>query len=436
MNKTLIIIQREFTTRVKKKSFILLTILMPFIFAALIFVPLWLASIESDEQKTVMLVDNTGQYAGCFKDNASYRFVPTAQNEDKFYDSESNVEAVIVIKSDLLTNPKDVAIYSRKEVPADLLGMTKNVLNEQVRHDKLQRYNVPELDKIIKDVETDFEIATVKRDEIGKETASNTYIAMIAGFIFTFMIYMFVMTYGGMVMQSVMEEKTNRIVELMVSSVKPFQLMMGKIIGCALVGFVQLIIWGVMLFVILTVCGTIFGIDAAQQAASPATMNMVASSPTPMPVGEEQELLMALMNLPFLEMGLMFVVYFIGGYLLYASFFAAVGASVNEQEDSSQFIMPVVIIMVFGLYAAMYSAENTNGPLAFWASMFPLTSPIVMMVRIPFDVPLWEELLSIAILFGTSFLFVWLSGKIYRVGILMYGKKPSIKEMIKWIRYK
>ena len=436
MNKTLIIIQREFATRVKKKSFILLTILMPFIFAALIFVPLWLATIESDEQKTVMLVDNTGKYAGCFEDSNSYRFVPAAENIDEFYEEDANVEAVIVIKSDLSITPKDVAIYSRKEVPADLLGYTKNVLNEQVRLDKLKNYNVPELSSIIEDVESNFEIATVKRNETGEETASNTYIAMIAGFIFTFMIYMFVMTYGGMVMQSVMEEKTNRIVELMVSSVKPFQLMMGKIIGCALVGFVQLFIWGVMLFVILTVCGSLFGVDAQSATAAQSSMNMMVTSTPQVPMGEEQEMLMALMNLPYLELGLMFLVYFVGGYLLYASFFAAVGASVNEQEDSSQFIMPVVIIMIFGLYAAMYSAENTNGPLAFWASMFPLTSPIVMMVRIPFEVPLWQELLSIAILYGTAFLFVWLSGKIYRVGILMYGKKPSIKEMIKWIRYK
>jgi ABC-2 type transport system permease protein len=236
-------------------------------------------------------------------------------------------------------------------------------------------------------------------------------------------------------MQSVIEEKSNRIVELMVSSVKPFQLMMGKIIGVALVGFVQLFIWGVMLTIILLACSAIFGFSA-----DPTTTQAMLQGAQGMPAmnvpTESSETLAALMNLPFTELIIMFILYFVGGYLLYASFFAAVGASINTQEDSSQFITPVILIMVFGLYAAMYSAENTDGPLAFWASMIPLTSPIVMMVRIPFSVPLWQELLSLGILYGTAIFFVWAGGKIYRVGILMYGKKPSIKEMIKWMRYK
>ena len=251
---------------------------------------------------------------------------------------------------------------------------------------------------------------------------------------------MFVMSYGGMVMQSVMEEKTNRIVELMVSSVKPFQLMMGKIVGISLVGFVQLAIWGVMLAAILIGAGMLFGISAAdtQQAAMASQMAGMAGTgamPTTIPT-ESQQIVTALLNLPYAEMGICFVLYFVGGYLLYASFFAAVGASVNTQEDSSQFMMPVILIMVFSLYAAMGSAENTNGPLAFWTSLFPLTSPIVMMVRIPFTVPLWQEILSIALLYGTAIFFVWCSARIYRVGILMYGKKPSIKEMLRWMRYR
>lgn len=436
MNKTLIIIQREFVNRVSKKSFILLTILMPFIFAALIFVPVWLATIKDDEQKTVMVADKTGRYAALFKDDKSYRFVPAADfNAPEYYSDTSSVEAVVAINGDLAENPKAVAIYSRKEVSSELLSLTRNLLNEQVRRDKLAAYDVPGLDRIIEDVQTDFDIPTVKRNEAGNETASNTYIAIAAGFIFTFLIYMFVMTYGGMVMQSVMEEKTNRIIELIVSSVKPFQLMMGKIIGVALTGFVQLIIWGAMLAIILTVCGAVFGLSPEAAGAQPA-MAAGTAAPVPPVSGEGNEVLAALMNLPYAELGTMFVLYFVGGYLLYASFFAAVGASVNAQEDSSQFVMPVVLIMVFGLYAAMYSAENTDGPLAFWASMFPLTSPIVMMVRIPFSVPLWQELLSLGILYGTALLFVWASGKIYRVGILMYGKKPSVKELIKWMRYK
>ena len=437
MSKIWIIIQREFMTRVKKKSFILLTILMPFIFAALIMVPLMLATIEGDEQKTVMVVDKTGRYVGSLKSTANYAFVPTADNKDEFYTEDSEVEAVVQITADLAKNPKAVTIYSPREVKAELLSYVETCLGEQVRREKLSAYNIPELETIIADIQTDFHVATVKRNAEGDETSSNTYIAMTAGFIFTFLIYMFVMSYGGMVMQSVMEEKTNRIVELMVSSVKPFQLMMGKIIGVALVGFVQLAIWGVMLSIILVVCGSVFGLSTAPAvpavAGADAQMAAVAQQAGG---GEAAEIMSALMGLPYAELGIMFVLYFVGGYLLYASFFAAVGASINAQEDSSQFIMPVVLIMVFGLYAAMYSAENTNGPLAFWASMFPLTSPIVMMVRIPFGVPWWEEVLSLGLLFATSMAFVWISARIYRVGILMYGKKPSIREMLKWVRWR
>ena len=438
MSKTLLIIQREFLTRVKKKSFIILTILMPFIMAALVFVPVWLSTIEDDEQKAVAVADKTGKYLPLFKDDATYRFEPVANPDNPaYYADTTRFEAVIQITADLVSNPKAATIISNKEVSAGLLSYTENVLNEQVRRDKLAATGISGLDKIINDIQSEISVPTVKRNAEGEETSSNTDIAMAAGFIFTFLIYMFVMSYGGMVMQSVMEEKTNRIVELMVSSVKPFQLMMGKIIGISLVGFVQLAIWGVMLALILTGASALFGINAAEAGmAPPAGAMAMAPEVATAAASGENEILTALINLPYAELGIMFVLYFVGGYLLYASFFAAVGASVNEQEDSSQFMMPVVLIMVFGLYAAMGSTQNTNGPLAFWASMFPLTSPIVMMVRIPFSVPLWEELLSLALLYATSIFFVWFSARIYRVGILMYGKKPTLKEMLKWIRYK
>lgn len=412
---------------------------MPFIFAALVFVPIWLSSIKDDDQKVVAVADKTGKYLANFKSDATYRFeLITDPDNNAYYTDTTTYEAVIDIRTDLAKDPKGVAIYARNEVPAGLLSYVSNVLNEQVRHDKLTATGIVGLDKIIDDVQTEITIPTMKRNAEGDTTSSNTDIAIAAGFIFTFLIYMFVMSYGGMVMQSVMEEKTNRIVELMVSSVKPFQLMMGKIVGIAFVGFLQLAIWGIMLAVILTATGMIFGLSTAElsQTSSMSAMGMQAVPAMNAMPSESQQIFSALVNLPYAELGICFVLYFIGGYLLYASFFAAIGASVNEQEDSSQFMMPVVLIMIFGIYAAMGSAENTNGPLAFWASMFPLTSPIVMMVRIPFNVPLWQELLSLAILFATSFFFVWCSARIYRVGILMYGKKPSLKEMLKWMKYK
>ena len=435
MNKIGLVIQREFTTRIKKRSFLILTILMPFIFAALVFVPIWLSGFNDDEQKQVAVSDHTGHYIGLFKTDATYRFVPiTDPDNNAYYSDTTHYEAVIDIKADLSAHPDAITILSTKEVPSGLLTYVSTVINEQVRRDKLSATGIKGIEKIINDVQSEVNIRTVKRTADGKSTSSNTEIAMAAGFLFTFLIYMFVMSYGGMVMQSVMEEKTNRIVELMVSSVKPFQLMMGKIIGIALVGFLQMLIWGIMLAVILMVAGSIFGVSSMDMAQTQQLTAMSAQQLSN--VSESQEIVTALLNLPFLEMGVCLVLYFVGGYLLYASFFAAVGASVNEQEDSSQFVMPVVLIMVFGIYAAMGSAENTNGPLAFWSSMFPLTSPIVMMVRIPFGVPLWQEALSIALLYATAIFFVWCSARIYRVGILMYGKKPSIKEMVKWMRFK
>ncbi len=439
MNKIFIIIRREFLTRVQKKSFILLTILMPFIFAALIFVPLALAGIKDSEQRQVPVVDKTGLYADAFHTDAQYAFIQVPDTTAEMRAEDSPIEAVVYITDTLTTHPEALTIYSRKEVSGELLTLVQNTLTERVREQKLRAYNVDGLDKIISDVQSSITASTRKWSEDGSDQESNTFVAIGAGFLFTFLIYMFVMSYGAMVMQSVLEEKTGRIVELMVSSVKPFQLMMGKIIGIALVGFLQLAIWGIMLAAIIFAASMLFG-----QAPDLATQMPPGADPAALAAAQQaagstsgaQEVLTALSGLPYAELAIMFVLYFVGGYLLYASFFAAAGASVSQQEDATQFTMPFILLMVFGLYAAMYSVENTDGPLAFWSSMFPLTSPIVMMVRIPFGVPLWQELLSLALLFATALLFVWIGAKIYRIGILMYGKKPSVKEIARWIRYK
>lgn len=415
MNKTMLIIRREYLTRVKKKSFILLTLLMPFIFAALIFVPLALSLIKDGSDKTVYVVDPGDHYAPLFQNGGGWTFSRQPKDDAAFYDKDSGVEAVILINGDPATNDQALQIHSRNQVPADLVAIVENTVGNQVRQDKLAAYGIDSLDRIIADVQKPVHAITMQRDSDGSTKITNADIATAAGFLFTFLIYMFVMSYGAMVMQSVMEEKTNRIVELMVSAVSPFQLMLGKIVGIALVGLTQLAVWVLMLTAILTAAGQMFGTGGT---------------------GEATMMLSALMNLPFFEITLLFILFFIGGYLLYASLFAAIGASINAQEDAQQFMTPMIVIMVFAMYAGLYSAENTNGPLAFWSSMFPLTSPIVMMVRIPHGVPLWQELLSLGLLFGTCLACVWISGKIYRIGILLYGKKPNLKEMVKWIRYK
>ncbi len=432
MNKILIIIQREFLKRVRTKGFIILTITMPFIMAALVFVPLWLSSIENDEQQKVAVIDPTGVYAKALKASKSFAFSAQPVITEEMRSEDSPYDAVVAISGDLVKNNGKVTIYSHKEIPGNMLDYIQSKLNETVQKQKLEATGIAGLDKIIDDVQRDVNMKTVKWSKEGDEQASSTYVAIIVGGIFTLLIYIFVITYGGMVMQSVIEEKTNRIIELLVSSVKPFQLMMGKIIGVMLVGIAQMALWGVILSIIMTVASVGFGVSQAQSIAAGQPM----PSPTMNMSQDTQELLTAIVNLPYAEIGLMFIIMFVGGYLLYSSFFAATGASINEQEDANQFVVPITMITLFGLYAAMYSIENTDGPLAFWASLFPLTSPIVMMIRIPFGVPLWQELLSIALLYASAFLMIWIGGKIYRVGILMYGKKPSIKEIIKWMRYK
>ena len=278
--------------RVSKKSFIILTVLMPFIFAALIFVPLMLSMVKSDEQKNIAVIDHTGKYFPMMANDESYLFYPETEMKDEFRSDTTAYSAVIEITADLIENPDAAAIYSRKEIPQGLSRIVNNAINEQIRHDKLVSYNIPQLQRIMNDFDQTYSIRTIKWSDDGSESESNAGVAVAAGMILTFLIYMFVMSYGGMVMQSVMEEKTNRIVELMISSVRPFQLMIGKIIGIGLVGILQLAIWGVMLAIIITVAGLMFGVSAMSNPDA-----MMAATSTPMPEPTEANAILASIHL-------------------------------------------------------------------------------------------------------------------------------------------
>lgn len=436
MNKIGLIIKREYLRRVSKKSFILLTFLTPFLFAALVFVPLWLSTIKGDEVRNVAIIDTTGKYAPLFENNESYHFIHSNKTLDEYRQNEDKeIFAFLSITDDLLDNPKAATLYSEKQVPVELSRMVNQTLSKQLESEKLASFNIPNLKEIIRESKINFNVQTIKWSEDGKESASSATVASVIGMVFTFIIYMFIMMYGAMVMQGVMEEKTNRIIEVMISSVRPFDLMMGKIIGIGFVGLTQVFLWGVITTVLVTVGGFMFsgGADMAALQAGPS-MGMMDTGALASSSGNE---IMGIVNsINMAEIGISFIIYFIGGYMLYASIFAAIGSAVDSQEDTQQFMAPVTIFMIFALYAGIYSMENPDGPLAFWCSMIPFTSPIVMMVRIPFEIPLWEKLLSVALLYASAIGIVWISAKIYRVGILMYGKKPSIKEMIKWIKYK
>ncbi len=401
--------------------------------AAVIMVPMLLSSLKGEDLKQVVVVDRTGIYAPCFKSDGNFKYIIGDRMRSEYREEENETYAVVSIWDDLAKDPTAARIYSKKEVSSDLLRAVNNVLGQKIKDQKLSAFNVPGLNEVVKQCEEGYEIRTVKWSDNGDEKESNTDVAMFVGIFFTILIYMFVLSYGTMVMQSVTEEKSNRIVELMVSSVKPFTLMMGKIIGVALVGLLQMLIWGVMLFVILGIVGVAFGIgDVSLLGAG----GMNAMGTDAVQNVDAAQIFLALGGMNFVEIILMVVVYFIGGYLLYASFFAGVGSAINSSEDTGQFVAPTMVVMAFALYAGMFSIENPDGSLAFWCSMIPFTSPIVMMVRIPFGVPLWQELLSVVLLYFTAISMVWIAGRIYRVGILMYGKKPSIVELLKWVRYK
>ena len=315
-------------------------------------------------------------------------------------------------------------------------------MEDYLKNEKLASYNIPDIKQLINDSNIKLEISTIRLDKEGGETETSTATVTVIGMACTLIIYMFLLLYGGQVMQSVMQEKTNRIVEVMVSSVKPFELMMGKIISIGLVGLTQIAIWIIFIGGMLAAGGAILGASGALSGIDTAVSANMASMGAPEQQAALQELGAAnniatiLDSINFTELISFFILFFIGGYILYASLFAAIGSAVDNESDTNQFMIPITIIIIFALYAGMFSAENPDGPLSFWCSMIPFTSPIVMMVRIPYGVPVWELALSLSILYASAIGLTWIAGRIYRVGILMYGKKPSYKEMLKWIKYK
>jgi ABC-2 type transport system permease protein len=436
MNKLGIIIKREYLRRVSKKSFLILTLLMPFLIAALIFVPFWLSRIKSGEVRNIVVIDTTGKYAPLFQDTESYRFIGSDKSLEEYRNSsDKEAFAILSITGNLLENQSAAVMYSGKQIPGDLSRLVNQTLRQQLESEKLATFNIPNLKEIIADSKVNFSIQTIKWSEDGSENASSSAIASIVGMSSTLIIYMFIIMYGSMVMQGVLEEKTSRIVELMVSSVRPFDLMMGKIVALGFVGLTQLFLWTIMITCFLF-AGMFFMNGGVDPSIIQQGMAMPATAAIPAEMEGINQIYQVLNTIDFAELGVFFVIYFIGGYLLYASVFAAIGSSVSQQEDTQLFMTPIILFIVFALYAGIYSLENPDGPLAFWCSLIPFTSPIVMMVRLPFEVALWEKLLSIVLLYVTAFGITWISAKIYRVGILMYGKKPDMKELIKWVKYK
>ena len=417
---------------VAKKSFIFTTILLPILMVALVAIlPAFLANVKSDEKKNVAIIDNNpgAVYAAAIQDTEDYHFIKVNQSIEgtelySYFQNEKEgqgLNAIVQIPADLSTSTT-FYVYSDQAINSTLERDIKNALRPMLEQERIQSYGIDSLADIIDRCKVSLSSKSVKWGEEGEEKVSSAMLGEIIGLGLSFLTYMFVLMYGAMIMNGVIEEKTNRIVEVIVSSCKPMELMLGKIIGVALVGFTQIIIWAVL----LGIAGTILGASAfIRGPTDPAALTES---------NELAEIIQMVLSVNYLQILTFFVLYFIGGYLLYAALFAAFGSAVDQPSDASQFMTPIMVIMVFAIYAALFSIENPDGPLAWWCSIIPFTSPIVMMIRLPYDVPFWEMLLSIALLYGSAFGILYIAGKIYRTGILMYGKKVSIKEIIKWIK--
>ena len=443
MSKIAIIAGREFNERVRKKSFIFTTILMPILMVGIMFVPALMMNIQSDEAKEILVVDQSGLIAERLEDSSTIDFTPSDKTLEELtaQQGESNPFGILIIGSDVATNPSNVQLLTYESSTINIESAIADQIASIIESEKLKAYNIDDIDAILAEIQTNVTLKVKQLDESGETQDSSSMLNIALAYIFGFLIYMFVFLYGNMVMQGVIEEKSNKVMEVMVSSVRPFQLMMGKILGIASVAVTQFVIWVVFILVVGGAAINLMGLDemmaAAGSAAAMDPMAMAGAAQMPAVDSEMVSLLATITNPAYLLRILGgFLIYFIGGYLLYAAMFAAVGSAVDNEKDTNNLQLPITVPLILALFVMMSAMQEPNGPLAFWFSMIPFTSPIVMMVRLPYGVPGWELALSIGLLVATFVAIVLLAGKIYRVGVFMYGKKPSFKELLKWMRYK
>jgi ABC-2 type transport system permease protein len=439
MNKIGLIIQREYLTRVRKRSFIVMTILGPILFGGMFATIIWMSTREGDE-KIIEVIDESGHFDQKFQDTQELLFVYTNSNVDeaKAVLSESDRFGILHIPPLDLEQPRNIAFFSESSPGIDLVSSLEKTIKNEIEDIKLSQSGIDK--ETLEGLKTDIDIATIRLTDSGEKEA-NTGVAAFIGYIAAFMIYMFVFIYGAQVMRGVIEEKSNRIVEVIVSSVKPFQLMVGKIIGIAAVVLTQMALWIILTFGITTVIGGFMGPElAAKQQQDMEQMNQAMVTQTEVEGSMEADSSGTLyarvmsgigtMNIANILLSLIF--YFLGGYLLYAALFAAVGSASESDADTQQFMFPITIPLIIAIASLAAVLKDPHGSLAFWLSMVPFTSPVVMMMRIPFDVPLWEQLLSMVLLV-LGFLFTtWLAGRIYRIGILMHGSKVNYRTLAKW----
>lgn len=436
MSKIGIIIEREYMERVKKKSFVVTTLLMPLLMLLLMALPAIIMNYVDSSATTVAVIDNSGIILPNLKNSNDLTFRPASDATVDSAITRDGIDAVLVIPANIIENPNAaLKYYSNGPSSVGTESGITDLINTIIETQRLKAYDIENLNTILDNVKSDISLTTVRTDKDSEESNSSMF-SYAVGIGMTFVLYMFLLIYGQMVMTSIIEEKGNRVLEVVVSSVKPAQLMMGKIIGVALVAVTQMVIWGVLLALMSAyLLPALVPAEAMADVAAVQSGNFDQIS-DPSSIGMIQAVGMLGNVGHIITLVTLMTVFLVFGFLLYSSIFAAVGSSVDNIQDASQLTSFAVFPIIFGLIFAMVAATDPMGDIAFWMSMFPLTSPMVMVARIPFGIPAWEIGLSLLILVAGFVSMVWFAGKIYRVGIFMYGKKPSIKEIVRWIRYK
>jgi ABC-2 type transport system permease protein len=440
MNKILLIIQREYLTRVRKKSFWIASILVPILIAGVYAVPLYLF-LNSDDSRKVEVIDNSGLFKGKLKSekDLSFAFTDKSFEDAKKGLLKSDTDILVNIPKNILDNPNGVKIVGKKSIGMSTQYSIQGKIQTELRNIKLQNANIDL--KILEDNKVNVNAQTYTLQEDGGEQSSNSTGAMILAGVFGMILYISAFLYGSQVMNGVIEEKSNRIIEVMISSVRPFQLMMGKIVGVGLVGLTQFLLWGVLTFGASSATTALMSSKIQQRVQ---TMQQTGVAQDEIKKYKESikdtnplsSVSQTIENVSLAKIIICFFLFYIGGYLLYSSLFAAIGSAVENSAEAQQFMFPVTIPIILSFILAQIIIQKPDSSIAFWASIFPLTSPIDMMVRLPFGVSNWEIALSFSLLVLGFMGTTWLAGKVYRVGILMYGKKPSWKEIAKWVFYK
>jgi ABC-2 type transport system permease protein len=444
MSKISLIIKREYLTRVKKKSFIVMTILGPLLMAGLMIVPIWL-SMQKPSKQLVEVIDDSYLFKGLIPEKDFIEFdyadIKLEKAQEEFY--KSGYDAILYIPNNILEGGRSIKLFYKKQLGIATEDYAGSTLGKMM-YDVILAKNKVDLNAI-KDAEVNskFNVITEKLEATGKSEKTNTGLYMGIGIGAGVLIYMFIFLYGVQVMRGVMEEKTNRIVEVILSSVKPFELMMGKIIGVALVGLTQFLLWVILTTTIYSVVAVTFLKDIdIKQVQQKEQVIKVGADLNYMNMGKIDkptvitEVWNDFKSVNIVEIVLCFLFYFLAGYLMYSALFAAVGSAVDNEADTQQFMLPITIPLIFSFVVAQTVIQNPDSPMAFWFSIIPLTSPVIMMVRLPFGVPPWELALSMGLLVLGFIFTTWLAARIYRTGILMYGKKVTWKELGKWLFYK